>query len=114
MACASGTLAIRKEGGEALARLAEPIPSRSKRSGVSCVAMNEELKPSSLETAPPEAVISGTSAEQASDLLFQLLLEGVRRHQPETEPVLLGGAKIIGFTPELMARARQTQGIWFQ
>jgi phosphoenolpyruvate carboxylase len=76
--------------------------------------MNEELKPSSLETAPPEAVISGTSAQQASDLLFQLLLEVVRRHQPEIEPVLLGGANIIGFPPELMARALQAQGIWFQ
>ena len=36
--------------------------------------MNEELKPQSLETGPPEAVISGISAKEASDLLFQLLL----------------------------------------
>ena len=76
--------------------------------------MNEELKPQSLETGPPEAVISGISAKEASDLLFQLLLEVVRRHQPEIEPVLLGGANIAGFSPELMARALQAQGIWFQ
>ncbi len=38
----------------------------------------------------------------------------VRRHQPEIEPVLLGGANISGFTPELMARALQAQGILFQ
>ena len=63
---------------------------------------------------PPEAVISGISAKEASDLLFQLLLEVVRRHQPEIEPVLLGGANIAGFSPELMARALQAQGIWFQ
>ena len=59
-------------------------------------------------------MISGISAKEASDLLFQLLLEVVRRHQPEIEPVLLGGANIAGFTPELMARALQAQGIWFQ
>lgn len=76
--------------------------------------MNKELKPSRLEAAPSEAVISGTSAQEAADLLFRLLLEVVRRHQPEIEPVLLGGANISGFTPELMARALQAQGIWFQ
>ncbi len=76
--------------------------------------MNEELKPSQLETEPPGAVISGTSATEAADLLFRLLLEVVRRHQPEIEPVLLGGANISGFTPELMARALQAQGILFQ
>ena len=73
--------------------------------------MNEELKPTRLDTEPPPAVISGISAKEASDLLFQLLLEVVRRHQPEIEPVLLGGANISGFTPELMARALQAQGI---
>jgi len=36
--------------------------------------MNEELKAQSLETGQAEAVISGTSAKEASDLLFQLLL----------------------------------------
>ena len=76
--------------------------------------MNEELKPSPRETAPQEAVISGTSAKGAADLLFQLLIEVVRRHQPEIEPLLVGGANIADFTPELMARALQAQGIWFQ
>jgi phosphoenolpyruvate carboxylase len=76
--------------------------------------MNEELKPSPREPAPPEAVISGTSAQEAAGLLFQLLVEVVRRHQPEIEPVLTGGADIKGFTPQLMARTLQAQGIWFQ
>ena len=76
--------------------------------------MNEELKPTRLDTEPPAAVIGGISAKEASDLLFRLLLETVRRHQPEIEPVLLGGANISGFTPELMARALQAQGILFQ
>ncbi|HBH41805.1 MAG TPA: phosphoenolpyruvate carboxylase, partial [Rhizobiales bacterium] len=76
--------------------------------------MNEELKQPRLATDPPLAVLSGTSAKEASDILFQLLLEVVRQHQPEIEPVLKGGANISGFTPELMARALQAQGIWFQ
>src|SRR5262249_46148665 len=38
----------------------------------------------------------------------------VRQHQPEIEAVLKGGANLYGFTPELMARALQAQGIWFQ
>jgi phosphoenolpyruvate carboxylase len=76
--------------------------------------MNEEMKGQRLEAEPPQAVIRGTSAREASDLLFQLLLEVVHRHQPEIEPVLRGGANISGFTPELMARALQAQGILFQ
>jgi phosphoenolpyruvate carboxylase len=76
--------------------------------------MNEELKQPRLATEPLLAVLSGTSAKEASDILFQLLLEVVRQHQPEIEPVLKGGANISDFTPELMARALQAQGIWFQ
>ena len=38
----------------------------------------------------------------------------VRRHQPEIEPILKGGGNISGFTPELMSRALQAQGLWFQ
>ncbi|MEJ2516833.1 MAG: phosphoenolpyruvate carboxylase [Methyloceanibacter sp.] len=62
------------------------------------------------------ARITGTSPQGAADLLFDLLLDVVRRHQPELEPVLTGSAEksIIGFSPELMARALSAQGIWFQ
>ena len=76
--------------------------------------MNEELKALALETEPPKAVISGTSTKEAAELLFRLLIEVVRRHQPEIEAVLAGGANISGLTPQLMARALQAQGIWFQ
>ena len=76
--------------------------------------MNEERKPTRLDTEPPPAVIGGISAKEASDLLFQLLLEVVRRHQPEIESALLGGADISGFSPDQMARALQAQGILFQ
>jgi phosphoenolpyruvate carboxylase len=62
--------------------------------------------------APP--LLTGTSAKEAADILFGLLLDVVRQHQPELEPILRGSAQIFHFTPELMARALQAQGIWFQ
>ncbi len=62
------------------------------------------------------ARITGTSPDGAANILFELLLDVVRRHQPEIEPVLTGGAQksISEFSPELMARVLSTQGIWFQ
>jgi phosphoenolpyruvate carboxylase len=69
---------------------------------------------SAAESAVPDALITGTSAHEAADLLFGLLLEVARRHQPEIEPLLKGGAPLTDVTPELMARALQAQGIWFQ
>ena len=62
--------------------------------------------------APP--VITGTSAEPALDILFHALLDVARRHEPELEDVLHGKAHISVFTPEMLARALQVQGIWFQ
>jgi len=61
---------------------------------------------------PP--VITGTSAKEAGDILFQALLDVARRHDPELESVLHGKAEISTFTPEMLARALQVQGIWFQ
>ncbi|SFI04935.1 phosphoenolpyruvate carboxylase [Methylobacterium brachiatum] len=61
--------------------------------------------------APP--VITGTSAEQALDILFQALLDVARRHDPDLEAVLHGTADISRFSPEMLARALQVQGIWF-
>lgn len=62
--------------------------------------------------APP--VITGTSSEGALDILFQALLDVARRHDPELEAVLHGTADISRFSPEMLARALQVQGIWFQ
>jgi phosphoenolpyruvate carboxylase len=76
--------------------------------------MNESPEAPREKLEPPRAVVSGTSAKEAADLLFQLLIEVARRHQPEIETVLKGGANISNFTPELMARALQAQGIFFQ
>ncbi len=60
------------------------------------------------------ALIGGISPEDPANILFDLLIEVVRRHQPELEAVLKGGANVSGFTPEQMARVLQAQGIWFQ
>ena len=64
--------------------------------------------------ASASALIAGTSPREAAGLLFGLLLDVARKHQPEIEPLLKGGASVADFTPELMARALQAQGIWFQ
>ena len=77
-------------------------------------SMNESPKAPRFQAEPAPALIGGTHAEEAADLLFALLLDVVRQHQPEITPVLEGGADIHGLTPELMARALQAQGIWFQ
>ncbi|UMY17996.1 phosphoenolpyruvate carboxylase [Methylobacterium organophilum] len=62
--------------------------------------------------APP--VITGTSSKEALDILFHALLDVARRHEPELEAVLHGTADISNFTPQMLARALQVQGIWFQ
>jgi len=64
--------------------------------------------------SPQQALITGTSAKTAAELLFGLLLDVARKHRPEVEPLLKGGASVADVTPELMARALQAQGIWFQ
>jgi phosphoenolpyruvate carboxylase len=62
--------------------------------------------------APP--VITGTSPDAATEILFRALLDICRRQQPELEGVLKGEADISRLTPELMGRALQLQGIWFR
>jgi phosphoenolpyruvate carboxylase len=57
---------------------------------------------------------TGPSAKESADFLFDLLVEVIRRHQPEIEPVLRGTAGCSEFTAALTSRAMQAQGIWFQ
>ena len=76
--------------------------------------MNEEQEQVETDEETGAALISGTSSKGATDILFPLLMEVIRRHQPELEAVFAGGANISDFSPELMARALQAQGIWFQ
>ncbi|HTG49218.1 MAG TPA: phosphoenolpyruvate carboxylase, partial [Gemmatimonadales bacterium] len=47
-------------------------------------------------------------------LLSGLLLELVRVRQPDIEPVLRGEGDVGSLSPEVVARALQVQGIWFQ
>ena len=81
-----------------------------------CVKLAMKEDQTAERVSPPVAapLITGTSAKEAADILFGLLIEIVRRHQPEIEPVLRGSANFSHFTPELMARALQAQGMWFQ
>lgn len=64
--------------------------------------------------ARPEAHAGVSAPASASGLLFGLLLDVARRHHPEIEPFLHGGAPLAGCSPELLARVLQAQGIWFQ
>ena len=76
------------------------------------VTLHPTPTPTGEAFAPP--VITGTSAEPALGILFQALLDVARRHEPELEDVLHGRADISSFSPEMLARALQVQGIWFQ
>jgi phosphoenolpyruvate carboxylase len=79
--------------------------------------MNEEFKQSTVPdavAAQSSALISGTSVREAQELLFGLLLDVAGRHRPEIVPVLTGGASVSQLSPELVARALQAQGIFFQ
>ncbi|MDQ3195109.1 MAG: phosphoenolpyruvate carboxylase [Pseudomonadota bacterium] len=54
---------------------------------------------------------------ESADLLFTLLTDVVRRHQPDIEAALKGGGPSSDFSaaaPEALARTLQAQGIWLQ
>jgi phosphoenolpyruvate carboxylase len=48
------------------------------------------------------------------ELLFDLLIEVLERHDPKVAAVLKGEHTTAGMPTELLARALQAQGIWFQ
>ncbi len=52
--------------------------------------------------------------DEVAQLLFDQFVEVIRIHQPELEPVLRGAPTAGGASPELIARAIQAQGTWFQ
>jgi phosphoenolpyruvate carboxylase len=66
------------------------------------------------ESTEPAAASAAAYANEVVELLSALLLDLVRRRQPELEPVLRGERPPSELTPELLARALQVQGIWFQ
>jgi phosphoenolpyruvate carboxylase len=64
---------------------------------------------------PREASEAPPAGDVIAALLFDLLLETVRRHHPEIAPVLAGEAVIDkNAPPEFLARVFQAHGIWFQ
>jgi phosphoenolpyruvate carboxylase len=82
--------------------------------GSAQASMKDDVQQLAVDSAFALPLITATSAKEAADVLFRLLLDVARRHQPEIEPVLRGVGNISDFTPELMARTLQAQGIWFQ
>jgi phosphoenolpyruvate carboxylase len=66
------------------------------------------------ESSDPAAASAAAYANEVVELLSGLLLDLVRRRQPELEPVLRGERPASELSPELLARALQVQGIWFQ
>jgi phosphoenolpyruvate carboxylase len=66
------------------------------------------------ESTDPAAASAAAYANEVVELLSGLLLDLVRRRQPELEPVLRGERPASELSPELLARALQVQGIWFQ
>jgi phosphoenolpyruvate carboxylase len=66
------------------------------------------------ESADPAAASAAAYATEVVELLSGLLLGLVRQRAPEVEPVLRGERPTAELSPELLARALQVQGIWFQ
>ncbi len=65
-------------------------------------------------SADPAAASAAQYATEVAELLFAMLVDVVRTRQPEVEPVLRGEAPPDSLAPELVGRALQAQGIWFQ
>jgi phosphoenolpyruvate carboxylase len=66
------------------------------------------------ESLDPAAASAAAYATEVVELLSGLLLELVRVRQPDIEPVLRGEGDVGSLSPDLVARALQVQGIWFQ
>jgi len=66
------------------------------------------------ESLDPAAASAAAYATEVVELLSGLLLELVRLRQPDIEPVLRGEGDVGSLSPDVVARALQVQGIWFQ
>jgi phosphoenolpyruvate carboxylase len=66
------------------------------------------------ESPDPAAASAAAYATEVVELLSVLLLELVRLRQPDIEPILRGEGDVASLSPDVVARALQVQGIWFQ
>jgi phosphoenolpyruvate carboxylase len=66
------------------------------------------------ESLDPASARAAAYANEVAELLSGLLLELVRLRQPDIEPVLRGEGDVGSLSPDVVARALQVQGIWFQ
>src|SRR4029453_14950279 len=62
----------------------------------------------------PGNIQAALDGEETADILFELLAGVVHRQHPEVAAVLRGKSNPEDFAPELLARAFQAHGIWFQ
>src|SRR5207302_10280696 len=77
---------------------------------------SDPARPRGVSDAPraPTDPAAAQYLEQVAGLLFEQFVQVIRVHQPELEPVLRGEPAVAGASPELIARAIQAQGTWFQ
>jgi len=74
--------------------------------------MNEwDVKPFTAVAGEPQPVLGG---EETVEILYRILLEVVDSHHSEVALVLRGEIKVADVPADLLARAFQVQGIWFQ
>jgi phosphoenolpyruvate carboxylase len=66
------------------------------------------------ESADPAAASAAAYATEVVELLSALLLQLARERQPDIEPLLRGEGDVRSVSPDVVARALQVQGIWFQ
>jgi phosphoenolpyruvate carboxylase len=74
--------------------------------------MNEwDIKPFTAFAGEAQPVLGG---EETVEILYRILLDVVDSHHPEVALVLRGEIKVADVPADLLARAFQVQGIWFQ
>ncbi len=65
-------------------------------------------------SSDPIAASAAAYANEVVDLMAGLLLDLVRERQPDIVPVLQGDGEMANLQPDVLARALQVQGIYFQ
>ncbi|QBR72780.1 phosphoenolpyruvate carboxylase [Beijerinckiaceae bacterium] len=77
--------------------------------------MQTNVGPPGADIGPaPGDVQALLDGEETAAILFDLLVDIVRRQHPEVAAVLSEKTEVVDFAPDLLARVFQVHGIWFQ